>query len=167
MYKTLHKDRATRTLLKTEGELSCSGRVSKSCSICGTRLVDPEPVISHTRGKDRLVLTTRGTYPCSFVTQIFVMYIAFHFYPIEVQLSHRCHVWRFILGTHQSIRSYCLILNCQNNKPTISIFFYPSSRNIAELSKVLTFYFSFFLWRTEKDDCWIYCVPPRYLDNLS
>jgi hypothetical protein len=29
------------------------------------------PVISHKRGKDREVLTTSGTYPCSFVTQIF------------------------------------------------------------------------------------------------
>jgi len=29
------------------------------------------PVISHERGKDREVFTTRGTYPWSFVTQIF------------------------------------------------------------------------------------------------
>jgi hypothetical protein len=28
-------------------------------------------VISHERGKDREVLTTSGTYPWSFVTQIF------------------------------------------------------------------------------------------------
>jgi len=29
------------------------------------------PVISHERGKDREVFTTSGTYPWSFVTQIF------------------------------------------------------------------------------------------------
>jgi hypothetical protein len=36
-YKT--KDRVTRTLLKTEGELRCSGRVSSSCSASGTHRV--------------------------------------------------------------------------------------------------------------------------------
>jgi len=30
------KDRAKRTPLKTEYELMCSGRISSSCSICGT-----------------------------------------------------------------------------------------------------------------------------------
>ena len=41
-------DRVTRTPLKTEGELGCSGRVSSSCSISGTRRVDlvTNPVIS-------------------------------------------------------------------------------------------------------------------------
>jgi hypothetical protein len=34
------KDRATRTPLKTGGELRCSGRVSSSCSISGTRRVN-------------------------------------------------------------------------------------------------------------------------------
>jgi hypothetical protein len=29
------------------------------------------PVISHEWGKDRIVITTNGTYPWSFVTQIF------------------------------------------------------------------------------------------------
>ena len=33
------KDRVTRTLLKTGGELRCSGRVSSSCSTSGTRRV--------------------------------------------------------------------------------------------------------------------------------
>ena len=46
-YKT--KDRVTRTPLKTEGELKCSGMVSSSCSISGTRHVNlvSNPVISH------------------------------------------------------------------------------------------------------------------------
>ena len=63
-YKTT--DRVTRTPLKT-------GRVSISCSTSDTRRVnlDTNPVITHERGKDREVFTTSGTYPWSFVTQIF------------------------------------------------------------------------------------------------
>jgi hypothetical protein len=63
------KDRVTRIPLKTWGELRCSGRVSTS----GTRHVNlvTNSVISHESGKDREVLTTSGTYPWSFVTQIF------------------------------------------------------------------------------------------------
>jgi hypothetical protein len=43
------KDRVTRTLLKTEGELLCSGRVGSSCSTSVTRRANlvPNPVISH------------------------------------------------------------------------------------------------------------------------
>ena len=60
------KDRVTRTQLKT-------GRVSSSCSTSGTRRVNlvTNPVISHEWGKDREVFATSGTYPWSFVTQIF------------------------------------------------------------------------------------------------
>ena len=70
-YKT--KDRVTRTPLKTGGELRCFGRVSSSCSTSSTRRVDivTNPVISGEWGKDREVFTTSGTYPWSFVTQIF------------------------------------------------------------------------------------------------
>jgi hypothetical protein len=70
-YKT--KDRVTRTPLKTGGELRCSGRVSSSCATSDTRRVNlvTNPVISHEWGKDREVFTTSGTYPWSFVTQIF------------------------------------------------------------------------------------------------
>ena len=51
----------------------CSGKVRNSCSTSVTRRVNlaTNPVISHERGKDRKVPTTSGTYPCSFVTQIF------------------------------------------------------------------------------------------------
>ena len=57
-YKT--KDRVTRTPLKTEGELKCSGRVSSSCSTTGTRRVNlvTDPVIRREWGKDRDVFTT-------------------------------------------------------------------------------------------------------------
>ena len=73
--KHTHKteDRVTRTPLKTAGELRCYGRVSSSCSISGTPRVNlvTNPVTSHEWGKDREVFTTSGTYPWSFVTQIF------------------------------------------------------------------------------------------------
>jgi len=71
IYKT--KDRVTRTPLKTRGELRCSGRVSSSWSTSGTRRVNlvTNPVINREWGKDREVFTTSGTYPWSFVTQIF------------------------------------------------------------------------------------------------
>ena len=70
-YKT--KDRITWTPLKTGDELRCSGKVSISCSTSDTRRVNlvANLVISHERGKDREVLTTSGTYPWSFGTQIF------------------------------------------------------------------------------------------------
>jgi hypothetical protein len=46
---------------------------SSSCSISDTRRDNlvTNPVIVHERGKDREVLTTNGTYPWSFVTQMF------------------------------------------------------------------------------------------------
>jgi hypothetical protein len=67
------KDRVTRTSLKTGSELRCSGRVGSSCFTSRTRRVNlvTNPVISREWGKDREVFTTSGTYPWSFVTQIF------------------------------------------------------------------------------------------------
>ena len=48
-------------------------KVSSCCSTSGIRHVNliTIPVISHERRKDREVFTTSGTYPWSFVTQIF------------------------------------------------------------------------------------------------
>jgi len=59
--------------LKTGGELRCSGRVGSSCSTNGTRRVNlvTNSVVNREWGKDREVCTTSGTYPWSFVTQIF------------------------------------------------------------------------------------------------
>jgi hypothetical protein len=70
-YKT--KDWVTWTPLKTGSEIRCSGRVSSSCSTSGTDRVNlvTNPVISREWGQDREVFTTSGTYPWSFVTQIF------------------------------------------------------------------------------------------------
>ena len=67
------KDRVTRAPLKTGDELRCSGRVSSSCSTSSTSGVNlvTNPVISREWGKDREVFTTSGTYPWSFVTQIY------------------------------------------------------------------------------------------------
>jgi len=67
------KDQVTWTPLKIGGELRCSGKVDSSCFTSGTRRANlvTNPVISHERGKDREVFTTSGTYPWSFVTQIF------------------------------------------------------------------------------------------------
>jgi len=55
------------------GEIRCSGRVSSFCSTSGTRrfYLVTNLVISHEWGQDREVLATSGTYPWSFVTQIF------------------------------------------------------------------------------------------------
>jgi len=55
------------------GELGCSGRVGSSGFTSDTRRVNlvTNPVISNERGKDREVFTTSGTYPWSFVAQIF------------------------------------------------------------------------------------------------
>jgi hypothetical protein len=54
------------------GELRCSVRVSNSCSTCATCRVTivTNPVISHEWGKDLIVITTNGTHPWSFLTQI-------------------------------------------------------------------------------------------------
>ena len=70
MITHITKDRAARTTLKTGDELMCSGRVSSSCSTRGNRRVTI-PVISHELANDRKVFTTSGTYPWSFVTQMF------------------------------------------------------------------------------------------------
>ena len=67
------KARVTRTPLKTVGELSCSGRVGSSCSTSGTHSsnIDNNPVITHIGEKAKEVVAATGTYPWSFVTQIF------------------------------------------------------------------------------------------------
>ena len=67
------KDRVTRTPLKTGGELRCSERVSSSCSTSDTRHVNlvTNPVISNEWGKNREMLTTRGTYSWSFFDTYF------------------------------------------------------------------------------------------------
>ena len=73
--KHTHKTKAriTETPLKTGSELRCSGRVSSIFPTSDTRRVNlvTNPVISREWGRDREVLTTSGTYPWSFVTQVF------------------------------------------------------------------------------------------------
>jgi hypothetical protein len=70
-YRTKH--RVTLTPLKTGRDFRYSGKVSISSSTsdtCRVNLVTNQ-VISHERGKNRQMFTTSGTYPWSFVTQIF------------------------------------------------------------------------------------------------
>jgi len=67
------KDRSTRPKKERKrGELMCSGRISSSWSTYGTHRANLVimPMISHQWGKDRIVITTNGTHPWSFVTQI-------------------------------------------------------------------------------------------------
>ena len=61
------------TTQKAGDELRCSRRLSSSCSSRRTRRVTPvaNPMISHEKGTDGIVITTNGTYPWSFVTQLF------------------------------------------------------------------------------------------------
>ena len=93
-YKT--KDRVTRTPLKTGDELSYSGRVSSFFSTSDTHrvILVTNPMISHEWGTDREVFTTSGTYPRSFVIQIF------H----NVQPSHGCDRKTFEVITSTKLR---------------------------------------------------------------
>jgi hypothetical protein len=72
--KLLNQGFLSLTPLKTGGEHRCSGRLISSCSTSGTdtRRVNlvTSPVINRECGKNREVLTTSGTYPWSFVTDI-------------------------------------------------------------------------------------------------
>ena len=67
------KDWATRTLLKTGGELRCFGRVCSSSTTNGTCCVTlgTNPVIINEWGKDQEVLVTSRTHPWSFMPHIF------------------------------------------------------------------------------------------------
>jgi len=67
------KDWVCRTPPKTGSDLTCSRRVSSSCSISETGRVNlvTNLVISYEWGKDWELFATSGTYPWSFVTHIF------------------------------------------------------------------------------------------------
>jgi hypothetical protein len=100
IYKHIYKtnDRVKRTPLKTGGELMCSGRVSSSCTTSGTRRVNlvRNLMISHEWRKDQEVFTKIGTYPWSFVTQIF----------------HNGQSRNIYLDIASSFRWFMLTLNC-------------------------------------------------------
>ena len=66
------KDQVTRNTLNIGSELRYSGRVNSSYFTCSTRrgIIVTNSMIRHERGKDRIVITTNGTYRQSFVTQI-------------------------------------------------------------------------------------------------
>jgi len=62
----------TRNPLKRYDVLMCSGRVNTSCCISSTYPVAlvTNPVISHDLRKNQFVITTKGRYQLSLVTQI-------------------------------------------------------------------------------------------------
>jgi hypothetical protein len=64
-------DRASRISVITGDDRMCSGMVSSSSSTSGTHrdALGANPVICHAWGKDWIVITTKGTYPWSFMTQ--------------------------------------------------------------------------------------------------
>ena len=53
---------------KNRDEVKCPRNVGSSCSNSGTcdAILVTNPVISHERGKDRIVIMTNGTHPWSF-----------------------------------------------------------------------------------------------------
>jgi len=63
----MNSTKTFKTTREKSGDL-----VSSSCSTCVTHRVTlvTKTVIIHKRGNDRIVITTNGTYPWSFVTQI-------------------------------------------------------------------------------------------------
>ena len=71
------KDPATRTPLKSGGELRCFGRVNSSCSTSGTQCVTlaTNPVISHKWGKDRIAMKYAHIF---IIKSLFDFYICRH-----------------------------------------------------------------------------------------
>ena len=72
-YKALHRKLKIEQHKPTKSRGVNSGKNNSSYSTSGTRRVTlvTNSVTSHERGKDREMFTTSGTYPWSFVTQIF------------------------------------------------------------------------------------------------
>ena len=74
------KDPVTRNPLKTGVLLRFSGRISNSCFTCDIRRISlvTNPVIVINDEKDRIVITTNGTYPWSFVMLATVTRYIYH-----------------------------------------------------------------------------------------
>ena len=75
------KDLTTWTSIKTGSKIRCSGRVGSSCSTCGTGrdTLVINPVVSHDRWNDRVVITTKVIYPIiSFCCPLYSSLITFH-----------------------------------------------------------------------------------------
>ena len=65
--------RTPQKQLRLVDELKCSARVNSSCSSSVTRrvILVKSPVIVQEWGQNRIVITTNGAYPWSFMTLIF------------------------------------------------------------------------------------------------
>ena len=96
---------------KNWGELICSRGVGSSSSTWGACRVTlyPNPVISDEWGKDRIVITTKRTYPMSSVTQIFCNHGDYH-QTFEVMTP----TWP--LGNLGSVASLLSMLLCITDK---------------------------------------------------
>jgi hypothetical protein len=103
--------RVTRTPLKTEGELRCSGRVSSSCSTSDTRHVNlvKNPVIIHERGKDQEMFTTSGTYPWSFVTQAIVLSVLLRYTDCPFGIFK---LFILMFELRNILAEHCQMINC-------------------------------------------------------
>ena len=108
------KEWATQTPMKTGGELRCSGRVSSSCSTCGTCHVTlvTNPVISHEWGKDRIVISTNEAYNnvmwifdnvCKDTCEScwFVLFDCFFFFEL-INFSYHYYFASCLVETHRS-----------------------------------------------------------------
>ena len=58
LQNTTQKTRATRTPLKTGGEIWCSGKIGSAYSTYATHCItlDTNPDIDHERGKDKMIV---------------------------------------------------------------------------------------------------------------
>ena len=108
------KDRVTGTLLKTEGELRCSGRISSSCSTSGTRRVNivTNPLIIHFGWN--ILLFSFSVVAILFVSISLVDLldelpsIIIYTYPIsDADLNQGQESLEFITGKHDTWRRNC------------------------------------------------------------
>jgi hypothetical protein len=108
------KDRVTRTLLKTGGELRCSGRISSSCSTSGTRRVNivTNPLIKHFGWNILLFSFSVVAMLCVSISLVDLLdelpSIIIYAYPIsDADLNQGKVSLEFITGKHDTWRRNC------------------------------------------------------------
>ena len=103
----------------------CSGRLISSCFTCGTRRVTPvtNPMINHDWGKDWIMITTNGTYPSSFLTQMFRKVNLRHYnlltlccHTIYVDMCQIGVVYKQALWTSKDLPSYMYLDEVNKNR---------------------------------------------------
>jgi hypothetical protein len=113
------KKKTTSNMNPTKNR-SWSRGVNSPCSTCGTNLVTTalNPVISREWGEDRIVITTNGTYPWSFVT---IYSIAVN--QIMVATFKLAKGWLQLNQFALQLSYNHNVLNMQNIYHTINIFY--------------------------------------------